>query len=129
MRYADVEAFCLSLPGATLDHPFGASHVFKVGGKMFALIAMEGKRASGLWFKAGEASYRILIEQDGISPCPYLARAHWVALNSLKALKTSKIKSYLTRAHAQIANGLSRKKRAGLGITQSLKDEIFDPFA
>jgi len=129
MRWADVEAFCLALPGATLDHPFGDSHVFKVGGKMFALIAMDGKRPSGLWFKAGEASYHILIEQEGISPCPYLARAHWVAVEPLKVLKPSEIKTYLARAHGLIANRLSKKKRAELGIVQSLRDEIFDPFA
>lgn len=129
MRWADVEALCLALPGTTLDHPFGDSNVFKVGGKMFALITMEGKRPGGLWFKAGETSYRLLIQEDGISPCPYLARAHWVALDSLKVLKDREIKAYLSRAHGLVASGLSKKKRAELGIDVVLKDEIFDPFA
>ncbi|HSH38856.1 MAG TPA: MmcQ/YjbR family DNA-binding protein [Chthoniobacterales bacterium] len=35
-------AFCLRKPGATEDSPFGPEHiVFKVGGKMFALLAFE----------------------------------------------------------------------------------------
>ena len=34
--------YCLSKPGAAEDSPFGPEHlVFKVGGKMFALLALE----------------------------------------------------------------------------------------
>ncbi len=129
MRYAGIEKLCLSLPGTSVHRPWGDSRVFKVGGKMFAMIIMDGKRANGLWFKAGEASYRILTQIDGISPCPYLARAHWVALDSLKVLKDRELKAYLERAHAQAASGLSKKKRAELGIAISAKDEILDPFS
>lgn len=40
----DVEAYCLSLPGATEDYPFGdGAAVFKVGGKMFALTQPPGQ--------------------------------------------------------------------------------------
>ena len=96
---------------------------------MFAIMSMDGKQANGLWFKAGESSYRILTQLKGISPCPYLARAHWVALDSLKVLKDKELRAYIERAHALVAHGLSKKKRAELGIAISTKDEIFDPFA
>jgi len=38
MKYAEVEKFCLSLPGATLSIQWGSDHVYKVGGKMFAAM-------------------------------------------------------------------------------------------
>jgi predicted DNA-binding protein (MmcQ/YjbR family) len=128
MRYADVEAHCLSLPGVTREFPFGESPVFKVGGKMFALLSMRDGKPSGIWFKAGEASARILTQIDGIRPCPYLARAHWVAMDRITALKASELREYLRRAHALVAQGLSKKKRAALGIAD-MRDEIFDPFS
>ncbi len=116
MRYADVEAHCLSLPGVTREFPFGESPVFKVGGKMFALVSMRDGKASGVWFKAGETSARILTQLDGIRPCPYLARAHWVAMDRINALKTRELREYLRRAHGMVAQGLPKKKRAALGI-------------
>ncbi|MBT8225340.1 MAG: MmcQ/YjbR family DNA-binding protein [Dactylosporangium sp.] len=37
-----VERRCLELPGATLDHPFGETPVvYKIGGRMFALVNPE----------------------------------------------------------------------------------------
>jgi predicted DNA-binding protein (MmcQ/YjbR family) len=127
MRYADVEALCVSLPGVSVHTPWGDSRVFKVGGKMFAMIPMDGERGEGVWFKAGETSARILTQLDGIRPCPYLARAHWVALDRLSALKAKELREYLKRAHLLVAQGLSKKKRASLGIADMAR-EIFDPF-
>ncbi len=126
MRYADVEAHCRAMSGVTREFPFGDSLVFKVGGKMFAMIAMGDGKPSGVWFKAGETSARILTQIPGIKPCPYLARAHWVAMDNLKALKARELREYLTRAHALVAQGLSKKKRASLGIAER---ETFDPFS
>ncbi|MBN9590850.1 MAG: MmcQ/YjbR family DNA-binding protein [Alphaproteobacteria bacterium] len=116
MSYTAIERHCLSLPGTSVHTPWGESRVFKVGGKMFAMITMENGRGTGIWFKAGEQSFRILTAIDGIRPCPYLARAHWVAMDGLKALKPAELKAYLTRAHAQVAANLPKKTRASLGI-------------
>jgi predicted DNA-binding protein (MmcQ/YjbR family) len=123
VSYAAVEKHCLGLPGVTRDQPFGDSHVFKVGGKMFAMVPMTGKKASGVWFKAGETSMRILVEIDGIYPCPYLARAKWVAMDDLKPLKLGELKQYLTRAHAIVASGLPKKKREALGIASAMMED------
>lgn len=125
MRYTDVESHCLALPGASVHTPWSESRVFKVGGKMFAMIVMDGRRPSGVWFKAGEASFRILTRVNGITPCPYLARAYWVALDGLAPLKAKELRAYLTRAHGLVAAGLSRKTRASLGIVAALEDSSF----
>ena len=40
--YAEIRDHCLARPGATLDFPFGPeTPVFKVGGKIFALVLAE----------------------------------------------------------------------------------------
>lgn len=129
MRYADIEAHCLALPGVTKEHPFGDSDVFKVGGKMFALISVQDGRPAGVWFKAGQTSAAILTQIEGIRPCPYLARAHWVAMDGLKALKPGELREYLSRAHALVASGLSKKKQRELGLPESQRTDDFNPFA
>ncbi len=120
MRYADVERLCLSLPATSVHTPWNDSRVYKVDGKMFAMLAYDEKGRPGeVWFKAGEASFEILTRQKGIRPCPYLARAKWVAVDGLKVLPAKVLRGYLVRAHAQVAMGLSRKRRAALGMAEA----------
>jgi predicted DNA-binding protein (MmcQ/YjbR family) len=125
MGYAEIEKYCLSLPATSVHTPWSESRVFKVGGKMFAMIVMDGSKPSGVWFKAGEASFRILTRVKGIAPCPYLARAYWVAMDGLKPLKPKELREYLTRAHGLVAAGLSKRKRASLGIAVAMEDNPF----
>jgi predicted DNA-binding protein (MmcQ/YjbR family) len=116
MTYAQVKAYCLSLPGATLSIQWGADHVFKVGGKMFAVLGPPEQKPHTLSFKTSDESFHILTQENGIVPAPYLARAHWVMLENLRVLKSTELKAYLSRAHGRIASGLPRKTRASLGI-------------
>lgn len=121
MRAGDIEKFCLSLPGATVVEQWGGCHVFKVGGKMFAILGPSKDHVlQGLSLKVGEDSFHILIREKNIIPAPYLARAKWVALRKLDALGTKELKAYLTRAHAIIAAGLPKKKQIALGMLDEL---------
>ena len=121
MRHAEIEEFCLSLRGATLSVQWGEERVYKLGGKMFAMLGPRNDRPHHLFFKAGETSFHILTHMRHIIPAPYLARAHWVYLERLDALKTKELKAYLERAHALVAAGLSKKKRVALGLEQTAR--------
>ena len=111
-----IEKHLLSLPGAKLSLQWGEERVFKIGGRMFAVLSPEGSRPRTLSFKAGEDSFHILTRMKNIIPAPYLARAHWVYLEKPDALKPGELKAYLTRAHAIVASGLPKKMRASLGM-------------
>jgi len=121
LRHAEIEAFCLSLPAATLSVQWGEERVYKLGGKMFAMLGSKNDRPHHLFFKAGETSFHILTHMRHIIPAPYLARAHWVYLERLDALKTKELKAYLERAHALVAAGFSKKKRVALGLEQTAR--------
>jgi len=116
MTPAAIEKFLLSLPGATLSLQWGDERVFKVGGKMFAVMSPRLERPCRLSFKAAEDSFHILTRAKGIVPAPYLARAHWVKLERIDALKPVELRAYLTRAHALVGSGLPKKTRATLGL-------------
>jgi predicted DNA-binding protein (MmcQ/YjbR family) len=111
MRHAEIEAFCLSLPAATLSVQWGEERVYKIGGKMFAMLGPKTDKPHHLFFKAGETSFHILTQLRHIIPAPYLER--------LDALATKELRAYLERAHALAAAGLSKKKRAALGIADT----------
>lgn len=117
MKIADVEKFLLALPSATLSVQWGHDRVFKVGGKMFAVLGFSDRDTpAGLSFKASEDSFRLLTELPGITPAPYLARAQWVRLDKTTRLKPSELKAYLTRAHSIVAAGLPKKIQRELGL-------------
>jgi predicted DNA-binding protein (MmcQ/YjbR family) len=119
MTNAEVEKFLLTLPHTTLSIQWGNDRVFKIAGKMYAVIGFhDDMRPGGMSFKASEESFRILTELPGVKPAPYLARAHWVWLDKPTRLAGKELKAYLTRAHRIVAAGLPRKKQKELGLTQ-----------
>ncbi len=105
-----------ALPATTLSVQWGDEHVYKVGGKMFAMLRAPAAKEQSIAFKTSDESFAILTGLEGIIPAPYLQRARWVRLDRLTRLKPAELKAYLERAHAIVAAGLTRKARAELGL-------------
>ncbi|MBS0272807.1 MAG: MmcQ/YjbR family DNA-binding protein [Proteobacteria bacterium] len=121
MTYKDVEEFLKSLGHTTMVVQWGDHHVYKIGGKVFAVVGGSGEAEPGLTFKAGETSFAILTKQKGIIQAPYMARNQWVKLERLPALKDSELKAYLERSYHLIASGLTKKMRISLGFEEAPK--------
>ncbi|HEY4943777.1 MAG TPA: MmcQ/YjbR family DNA-binding protein [Rhizomicrobium sp.] len=121
MKYAAVVKHLLSLPGAELSIKWGSDHIYQVGGKMFAGLGPRPRKGEdhGISFKADDMGFEILTTKRGITPARYLARAKWVSLDKLDRLPDKQLAAYLTRAHAIVAAGLSKKLRAALGIAEA----------
>jgi predicted DNA-binding protein (MmcQ/YjbR family) len=119
VTYAQVEKFLTSLKHTTMAVQWGDHHVYKIGGKVFAVVGGSGDAEPGLTFKAGETSFDILTRQKGIVQAPYMARNQWVKLERLSALKDGELKAYLERSYRMIASGLTKKMRVSLGFEQA----------
>lgn len=105
---------CLSFPHATEEVQWGSDLVFKVGGKMFAVAPTEPAPVS-LSFKCTLEEFAELTEHPGVIPAPYLARAHWVALQTEDALPRAEIKRLLRQSYDLVFAGLTKKMQAALG--------------
>ncbi|MBV9905513.1 MAG: MmcQ/YjbR family DNA-binding protein, partial [Alphaproteobacteria bacterium] len=116
--YDEVTKHLLSLPGAKLSIKWGSDHIFVVGEKMFAGMGPKPKKGEdhGISFKADDLSFELLTKKGGITPARYMAKHKWVSLDKLTRLPDKQLQGYLTRAHAIVAQGLSKKLRAQLGI-------------
>ena len=121
MTYEEVGKFLKSLKHTTMVVQWGDHHVYKIGGKVFAVVGGSGDAEPGLTFKAGETSFDILTKQKGIIQAPYMARHQWVKLERLSALKDSELKAYLERSYRMIAQGLAKKMRVSLGFEDAPK--------
>ena len=104
---------CLSFPGATEQIQWGCDLLFKVGGKMFAVTPLEPAPVC-LSFKASPENFAELTERPNIIPAPYLARAQWVALQTMDALPFEELSRLLRDSYDMIFAKLPKKTREAL---------------
>ena len=114
MDNESVRAYCLSFPYATENVQWGADLVFKIGGKMFAVIGLDAASDHCMSFKATPEKFAELTERNGIVPAPYVARYHWVALERFNALSEKELKSLLKTAYDLVFEKLPKKVKSGL---------------
>jgi len=68
-----------------------------------------------LSFKCSDEGFAELLEQDGLTPAPYLARAKWVALEHFDALGDKQILARLDEAYRLVFEKLTKKEQAQIG--------------
>ncbi|MEM8590498.1 MAG: MmcQ/YjbR family DNA-binding protein [Pseudomonadota bacterium] len=119
MTYKEYNAFCGSLPATSHVVQWGGSHVWKVGGKVFA-IGGWGDDQPAFTFKVSDLSFEILREQPGLRPAPYLASRgmKWIQHYAQPGLSDDDLKVYLRESHRIVASGLSKKKQRELGLIE-----------
>jgi predicted DNA-binding protein (MmcQ/YjbR family) len=110
--------FLLTLPDVRETMQWGDNLVFwvgdkKIGGKMFALVSLTPDRGV-MSFAAGPERFAELVEIEGVFPAPYLARAHWVAVERWSTLPASELKELLRAARAIVYEKLPKKTQAAL---------------
>jgi predicted DNA-binding protein (MmcQ/YjbR family) len=122
MTYEGFNDFCRSLPATSYVMQWGGSHVWKVGGKVFAIGGWSDDRPA-YTFKVGDIAYEMLKEQPGLRPAPYLASRgmKWIQHYAKPGLSDKELREYIRRSHWIVAKGLSKKKRAEICISD-LKD-------
>lgn len=109
---------CLSLPHTTEQVQWGTDLVFKVGGKMYAVMPTEPAPVL-LSFKCSDGNFAELVERPGIIPAPYLARAKWVALQNESALSRAELGRLLGEAYELVLAKLPGSTRALLANAPS----------
>ena len=117
MTYDEFNEFCRALPATTHVVQWGGSHVWKVGGKVFA-IGGWGDGEAAFTFKVTHLSYEILKEQPGLRPAPYLASRgmKWIQNYAQPGLSDGELRDYLRQSHRIVSLGLSKKKQKELGL-------------
>ena len=110
MRRDEVEAIAFALPSVTRVIQWGASDVYKVGGKVFAICGDDS-----LSFKVTEIAFMVLSESGAGRQAPYCAKGQWIAV-PLADTDPSDIADWLATAHSLIAAKLTKKLRSELGL-------------
>jgi len=115
MNIDQLREFCLALPHTTEDVKWDNDLCFCVGGKMFAVTALDPANAGKVSFKCTPEKFAELTERDGIQPAAYVARYHWVTVWGTDALAERELKELISNSYQMVLEKLPPKVRKSLG--------------
>jgi predicted DNA-binding protein (MmcQ/YjbR family) len=106
------DAACRALPAVTMVVQWGESQVYKVGGRMFALLGSD----DGCSLKCSEIAYMALTVAGTGRKMPYSSGGNWIAFPTLDTLPDEELTALLAQSHALIVAKLTRAARRDLGL-------------
>ncbi len=115
MRPETLESYCLSKNGAIKEFPFGKEHaVFKVMGKLFAIISIE---ENPLRINLKATPEDCLVYRD-LYPCVvpgyHMNKKHWNTVVLDGCLEDEVLCEMIDESYALIVSGLTKKQQAEL---------------
>ena len=118
MTLDEYNVYCASLPATSHVVQWGGAHVWKVGGKVFAIAGWNKTDNFAVTFKVSELAYEILKEQPGLRPAPYLASRgmKWIQHHADPGLDDDGLRDYIAESHRIVASGLSKNRQRELGV-------------
>ena len=116
MTRDEFNAFCAALPRTTHVVQWGNADVWKVGGKVFAIVVRDAGGEMRVSFKASQTSFEMLKAVPGVRPAPYLASRglKWLQWLDETTLDGQALRDYVRQSHAMAMDGLSKRKRMAL---------------
>ena len=118
MDLEDYNAYCGSLTATTHVIQWGDAHVWKVGGKVFAIAGWNDGNSFAVTFKTSPDEFDFLIAIDGVRPAPYLASRGftWVQHYRSPGLVDEDLREQIAESHRLVGLGLSKKQQRELGL-------------
>lgn len=117
MTRDEFNRFCAGLPATSHVVQWGGADVWKVGGKVFAICGWNDG-ADAFTFKVSKIAFEVLQDSPGIRPAPYLAARgmSWLQHYAAPGLSDAELRRHIALSHQMVAAGLTKKKRAELGL-------------
>lgn len=118
MTLEDFNLFCASLPHTTTVVQWGGSHVWKIGGKVFAVAVWSVDERLAVSFKCSEMAFQMLKQEAGLRPAPYLASRgmSWIQWQGPESMSFDELKDYVRASYGLVAKGLTKAKQRELGF-------------
>jgi len=99
---------------------WGNSHVWKVGGKVFAIGGWSDDKQAAFIFKTSDQNFGFLSECEDFKPAPYFANRgmKWIQQFNSRTEKDIDLCYYLKESHRIVSLGLTKIKQKELGLNQ-----------
>jgi predicted DNA-binding protein (MmcQ/YjbR family) len=115
MDFESLRAYLAAKPGAVEDFPFDpVTLVFKVGGKMFALIATSDEPLR-INLKCDPQKVELLRElYPAVLPGYYMNKRHWNTVVLDGSIPDEDLRAMIDESYALVVRGLPKAKRPDL---------------
>ncbi|CAM4017490.1 hypothetical protein VA7868_04452 [Vibrio aerogenes CECT 7868] len=126
MTYDEFNQFCSELPATTHVVQWRGAHVWKIGGKVFAIGAQGPEGLPAVTFKASGLNFEFLSDHEGYRPAPYFASRgmKWIQQPDGNAAYDEELRYYLRESYRIVASGLSKTKQRALGVFQVSASDV-----
>ena len=111
MDLADFRVYCLSKPSATEDTPFGPDVlVFKVGGKMFALAALDDVPARVNLKCDPDLALDLRDRYEQVTPGYHMNKKHWNTVEIESGVPDAEVREMIDHSYELVIKGLPKSK-------------------
>ncbi|GAA4409493.1 MmcQ/YjbR family DNA-binding protein [Nibrella viscosa] len=115
MNIETLREYCLSKPGAQESFPFGnETLVFKVGGKAFALAAIDSHPLSVNLKCDPEKAIQLREAYESVRPGYHMNKTHWNTVLSTGEIRDSLLREWIDDSYELVRKSLPKAVREQL---------------
>ncbi len=116
MQADNFREYCLAKPGATEEMPFGPDNiVFKVGGKMFALLPLDEIPPSVNLKCDPDRALELRDRFEEVQPGYHMNKRHWNTVQISGAIPESELRAMIDHSYELVVASLPKAARERLG--------------
>jgi predicted DNA-binding protein (MmcQ/YjbR family) len=115
MNIEEIREYCISKPAVTEGFPFNdTALVFKVAGKMFALLDLS-EDSRGISLKCDpELAIELREQHSEVTPAWHFNKQHWNGVNLKGSISDSLIKDWINHSYTIVVDSLPKSKKEAL---------------
>lgn len=107
--------YCLQKPGVIEDMPFGEDNlVFKVGGKMFALVALDEVPAAANLKCDPDRALELRDRYEEVRPGYHMNKKHWNTVVIDGGIPDAEVRAMIDHSYDLVVRALPKKVAAAL---------------
>jgi predicted DNA-binding protein (MmcQ/YjbR family) len=116
MNIEEIREYCISKPGVTEGFPFNdTALVFKVAGKMFALLDIS-EDSHGITLKCDpELAVELRELYTEVTPAYHFNKTHWNSVAITGSITDPQLREWIDHSYELVVSGLPRSKHGELG--------------
>ena len=116
MTRDEILELCAGFRGSTEGYPFGDEvAVFKVGGRMFALVSLDGEPGSVNLKCDPEVALELRARYRAVRPGYHQNKRHWNTVELDGSVPDAELREMVEHSYELVISGLPRAARAHLG--------------
>ncbi len=115
MNTESLREYCITKPGVTESFPFDeVTLVFKVGGKMFALLDTESRPTTINLKCDPERAVQLREEYAAVTPGFHMNKTHWNTVTLDGSVRASEVQAWINHSYELIRKSLPKAVQAQL---------------